>query len=150
MNCCALQGELVYEERWNPQEIEFTFEGPSATDLYLLQTRDMITIKKQEQFDVFRRLRGTGCRGAGEGHRGIRFCIVRPGGFFPKKISGSCGQEDPDMPFDTYSPGTPYPKISRSLIWPMGFSPPGGGQDPPMHRWWRFAWIRPVWWDSGI
>ncbi len=44
---------LVYEKRWNPQEIEFTFEGPEAGDLYLLQTRDMITIKKKERFDVF-------------------------------------------------------------------------------------------------
>ena len=45
--------ELVYEKRWNPQEIEFTFEGPSDEDLYLLQTRDMITIKKKESFFVF-------------------------------------------------------------------------------------------------
>ena len=45
--------ELVYEKRWNPQEIEFTFEGPQADDLYLLQTRDMITIKKKESFFVF-------------------------------------------------------------------------------------------------
>ncbi len=45
--------ELVYEKKWNPQEIEFTFEGPRAEDLYILQTRDMITIKKKEHFDVF-------------------------------------------------------------------------------------------------
>ena len=45
--------ELVYEKRWNPQEIEFTFEGPSPKDLYLLQTRDMITIKKKERLNVF-------------------------------------------------------------------------------------------------
>lgn len=45
--------ELVYEKRWNPQEIEFTFEGPSPDQLYLLQTRDMITIKKKERLDVF-------------------------------------------------------------------------------------------------
>jgi pyruvate,orthophosphate dikinase len=45
--------ELVYEKHWNPQEIEFTFEGPQAEDLYLLQTRDMITIKKKESFFVF-------------------------------------------------------------------------------------------------
>lgn len=46
--------DLVYEKRWNPQEIEFTFEGPSPDDLYLLQTRDMITIKKKEQLNVFK------------------------------------------------------------------------------------------------
>jgi len=45
--------DLVYEKRWNPQEIEFTFEGPDASQLFLLQTRDMITIKKQERFQVF-------------------------------------------------------------------------------------------------
>jgi len=45
--------DLVYEKRWNPQEIEFTFEGPSPDDLYLLQTRDMIMIKKKERLDVF-------------------------------------------------------------------------------------------------
>ncbi len=45
--------ELVYGKRWNPQEIEFTFEGPRAEDLYILQTRDMITIKKKERFNVF-------------------------------------------------------------------------------------------------
>ncbi len=45
--------ELVYEKRWNPQEIEFTFESPELESLYLLQTRDMITIKKKEHLNVF-------------------------------------------------------------------------------------------------
>jgi pyruvate,orthophosphate dikinase len=45
--------DLVYEKQWNPQDIEFTFEGPEASDLYILQTRDMITIKKKENFHVF-------------------------------------------------------------------------------------------------
>ncbi|WP_227657394.1 PEP/pyruvate-binding domain-containing protein [Candidatus Magnetaquicoccus inordinatus] len=36
---------LVYEEGWNPQEIEFTFEGPNPENLYLLQSRDMLTTK---------------------------------------------------------------------------------------------------------
>ena len=49
----AIARELVYEKRWNPQEIEFTFEGPEENDLFLLQTRDMITIKKREKFAVF-------------------------------------------------------------------------------------------------
>jgi len=49
----AISRELVYDKRWNPQEIEFTFEGPSADDLYLLQTRDMITIKQKEHLNVF-------------------------------------------------------------------------------------------------
>ncbi|MDH3348008.1 MAG: PEP-utilizing enzyme [Desulfobulbaceae bacterium] len=45
--------DLVYTKGWNPQEIEFTFEGPAPEQLYILQTRDMITIKKKEQFNVF-------------------------------------------------------------------------------------------------
>lgn len=45
--------ELVYEKRWNPQEIEFTFESPELESLYILQTRDMITIKKKEHLNVF-------------------------------------------------------------------------------------------------
>jgi pyruvate,orthophosphate dikinase len=45
--------DLVYEKKWNPQEIEFTFEGPTPDQLYLLQTRDMITIKKKEHLYVF-------------------------------------------------------------------------------------------------
>ncbi len=48
----ALARELVYDKGWNPQEIEFTFEGEGVKDLYILQTRDMITIKKDESFDV--------------------------------------------------------------------------------------------------
>ena len=32
---------LFYEKGWSPQEMEFTFEGPSVGELYLLQTRDM-------------------------------------------------------------------------------------------------------------
>jgi pyruvate,orthophosphate dikinase len=32
---------LIYKEGWGPQEMEFTFEGPSMDKLYLLQTRDM-------------------------------------------------------------------------------------------------------------
>jgi pyruvate,orthophosphate dikinase len=48
-----LSRELVYENRWNPQEIEFTFESAEARDLYILQSRDMITIKKKENLFVF-------------------------------------------------------------------------------------------------
>lgn len=49
----AISRDLVYVKRWNPQEIEFTFEGAGAEHLYLLQTRDMITIKKKEHLNVF-------------------------------------------------------------------------------------------------
>ena len=37
---------LVYDCGWNPQEIEFTFDGPQADNLFLLQSRDMLTSKR--------------------------------------------------------------------------------------------------------
>ncbi|MCP4623711.1 MAG: pyruvate, phosphate dikinase [bacterium] len=40
----ALRGwahNLIDDKKWPPQEMEFTFESPDITDLYLLQTRDM-------------------------------------------------------------------------------------------------------------
>ena len=49
----AISRELVYDKGWNAQEIEFTFEGPAADQLFLLQSRDMITIKKKEHLMVF-------------------------------------------------------------------------------------------------
>ncbi len=33
--------KLIFDQGWDPQEMEFTFEGPKEKDLYLLQTRDM-------------------------------------------------------------------------------------------------------------
>jgi pyruvate,orthophosphate dikinase len=33
--------DLVSHRGWSPQEMEFTFEGPTAKDLHMLQTRDM-------------------------------------------------------------------------------------------------------------
>ena len=49
----SISRDLVYTKEWNPQEIEFTFEGPDPEQLYILQTRDMITIKKKEHLNVF-------------------------------------------------------------------------------------------------
>jgi len=42
--------ELIYEHKWSPQEIEFTFEGPQRYNLYLLQTRDM-AIRERKKAD---------------------------------------------------------------------------------------------------
>ncbi|RJQ86390.1 MAG: pyruvate, phosphate dikinase [Desulfobacteraceae bacterium] len=33
--------ELTFQRGWSPQEMEFTFESPDASDLHMLQTRDM-------------------------------------------------------------------------------------------------------------
>jgi pyruvate,orthophosphate dikinase len=43
---------LIDARGWSPQEIEFTFEGPSPDDLYLLQTRDM-AIRERKQVLTF-------------------------------------------------------------------------------------------------
>ncbi len=43
---------LIFEKKWTPQEIEFTFEGEKGSDLYILQTRDMVT-KRRGRVSVF-------------------------------------------------------------------------------------------------
>jgi pyruvate,orthophosphate dikinase len=40
-NLKAIAHELIYDNKWDPQEMEFTFESPNYKDLFLLQTRDM-------------------------------------------------------------------------------------------------------------
>ncbi|MEO5331445.1 MAG: PEP-utilizing enzyme [Magnetococcus sp. YQC-5] len=37
--------KLILEQGWNHQEMEFTFDGPQAENLFFLQTRDMVTAK---------------------------------------------------------------------------------------------------------
>jgi pyruvate,orthophosphate dikinase len=44
--------DLIYNERWSAQEIEFTFEGSSPENLFILQTRDM-AITRRETFMAF-------------------------------------------------------------------------------------------------
>ncbi|MFO8049223.1 MAG: PEP/pyruvate-binding domain-containing protein, partial [Desulfosudaceae bacterium] len=44
--------KLIYEQGWNPQEIEFTFESPDEKDIYLLQARDM-TIRERKSITIF-------------------------------------------------------------------------------------------------
>ncbi len=43
---------MIYDRKWTPQEIEFTFEGPHRDELYILQSRDMTT-KKRGSVKVF-------------------------------------------------------------------------------------------------
>lgn len=47
-----LANYLIYEKKWSPQEIEFTFEGPTPDQLYILQTRNM-AIKKHDKVSIF-------------------------------------------------------------------------------------------------
>jgi pyruvate,orthophosphate dikinase len=44
--------DLIERRGWSPQEMEFTFEGPSADHLYLLQTRDM-AIRERKKVAAF-------------------------------------------------------------------------------------------------
>lgn len=41
---------LIYKEKWDAQEIEFTFEGRTKDKLFILQTRDMTITKKERLF----------------------------------------------------------------------------------------------------
>ena len=47
-----LAEELVYRRGFNHQDIEFTFEGPDADALFILQTRDMVS-PEEERLQVF-------------------------------------------------------------------------------------------------
>ncbi|OIP91653.1 MAG: hypothetical protein AUK55_10770 [Syntrophobacteraceae bacterium CG2_30_61_12] len=44
--------ELIYRQNWGPQEIEFTFQGDRAEDLYILQSRNMAPRVKRD-YPVF-------------------------------------------------------------------------------------------------
>ena len=89
--------ELVYEKRWNPQEMEFTFEGPEPRDLYLLQTRDMITIKKKEQFEVFQGVDERHDAFLGKGI-GVSGSALSGRAVFNDRNIQTLRQEDPDTP----------------------------------------------------
>ncbi len=43
---------LVYGEGWSPQEIEFTFEGPTPDKLFVLQSRDTV-IHEKKRYPTF-------------------------------------------------------------------------------------------------
>ena len=57
---------LVIEKGWGPQEIEFTFEGPTMEHLYLLQTRDM-AIREHQQVLTFNPSQKDPCNFLGHG-----------------------------------------------------------------------------------
>ncbi len=87
---------LIEERGWSHQEIEFTFESPEASDLYILQTRDM-TPKKKRSYPVF--VKGPELKKAFLG-RGIGVS----GGALSGRIAFDLSdierlkKEDPDMP----------------------------------------------------
>ncbi|MBF0567644.1 MAG: pyruvate, phosphate dikinase [Nitrospirae bacterium] len=51
---------LIEQRQWNPQDIEFTFEGGLKEDVYILQSRDMEIREKQHehQFEITAELSG--------------------------------------------------------------------------------------------
>ena len=105
-------------KEWNPQEIEFTFEGPDPEQLYILQTRDMITIKKKEHLNVFADSdRGALRIDSWQGYRGLRFGNVRQGGVQRGQYSRSCGGAI-HRPSSSSSVRTRYPRISGRSQWP--------------------------------
>ncbi|OGP67925.1 MAG: hypothetical protein A2W27_03350 [Deltaproteobacteria bacterium RBG_16_44_11] len=66
---------LIYERKFNHQEIEFTFEGTSKDKLYLLQTRDMdqVTVKRLKRFKDTQELQSS-VMGTGIGVSGGALC----------------------------------------------------------------------------
>ncbi len=86
---------LIYKRRWNPQEIEFTFEGPEPEDLYILQARDL-SLGDRKKLPVFAanddRLKAAFL---GQGTGGIRWCHERPHRVHLKEID-AFRRQDPD------------------------------------------------------
>lgn len=93
----SISRELVYDKHWNPQEIEFTFEGPDASQLFLLQTRDMITIKKQERFQVFADVIAVEKAYLGKGI-GVSGSALSGRAVFTEENIRALRQSDPDIP----------------------------------------------------
>jgi pyruvate,orthophosphate dikinase len=64
--------ELIYKKGWSPQEMEFTFEGPTVDKLYILQTRDMAIRGRKEvlKFDLEQNAKGAILLGHGIGVAG--------------------------------------------------------------------------------
>ena len=50
-NLKQIVNKLIFEQRWNPQEFEFTFEGPDKKDLYILQAREMSVRDRKEMLN---------------------------------------------------------------------------------------------------
>jgi len=88
---------LVYDKRWNPQEIEFTFEGPEPEELHLLQTRDMITIKKKEHLNVFIESEEFGAAHLGTGI-GVSGSALSGRAVFTEENIRVLRESDPDTP----------------------------------------------------
>ena len=58
--------QIIYDRKWSPQEMEFTFEGPRKESLFILQTRDM-AIRERKRVRSFRITPGTPVQFLGHG-----------------------------------------------------------------------------------
>ena len=73
-----LSEKLIYDKRFNHQEIEFTFENATREGLYILQTRDMVQRETHKLEDV-QRDRGIEKGPSRHRHRGERRGLVGKG-----------------------------------------------------------------------
>ncbi len=48
----SISEKMIYDWGYSPQEIEFTFEGHKANNLYFLQTRDMVLREWRQTFGI--------------------------------------------------------------------------------------------------
>ena len=64
--------KLIYEGGWNPQEMEFTFQGQASEDVFILQARDLSLRdrKKIKRFDAASDRLEKACLGQGIGVSG--------------------------------------------------------------------------------
>ncbi len=118
--------DLVYEKHWNPQEIEFTFEGPRASDLYVLQTRDMITIKKKEIFKVFTDDCENSADFLGKGI-GVSGSALSGRAVFSEEHINTLRREDPETPLILIRQDT-VPEDIREISQADGLLTARGGQ----------------------
>jgi len=118
--------DLVYTKGWNPQEIEFTFEGPEPDQLYILQTRDMITIKTKERFNVFNNDESlkSFMLGKGIGVSGSALCGRA---VFTEKNIDQLREDDPETPLILIRQDT-VPEDIREISLADGLLTSRGGQ----------------------
>ncbi|MBF0620605.1 MAG: phosphoenolpyruvate synthase [Magnetococcales bacterium] len=123
----TISRDLVYEKHWNPQEIEFTFDGPEHDNLFLLQTRDMVTVKTRhaiiqafknsQALESVRLARGLGVSGGALCGRVV----------FNQKQIDSLKSKDPDVPLILVRYDT-VPDDIRHISRTLGLLTARGGQ----------------------
>jgi pyruvate,orthophosphate dikinase len=121
-----LSRELVYENRWNPQEIEFTFESSEAKDFYILQTRDMITIKKKENLFIFENPDALGPYFLGKGI-GVSGSALSGRAVFTRENIDQIRSEDPNSPLILIRQDT-VPEDIKEIAQAQGLLTARGGQ----------------------